>query len=115
MKKEEKDLETLWQAKKQRLLMEDEEYRAAVSTYDMKSGADWLIFGFPVAAGIVSVEYIPIRHELLKWCASIAVTVIMFVISVYIKSLSNPHRAISDIEADVKKKYYDKFLKGEKC
>ena len=95
---------------KHRLLMEDREYKEAVGTYEIKSGADWLLFGIPVAAGIVSVEYIPISHELLRWIVSILITVVVFVACVYVKSLSNPHRAISDIEADVKRRAYQKYL-----
>lgn len=95
---------------KHHLLMEDREYKEAVGTYEMKSGADWLLFGIPVAAGIVSVEYIPITHELLRWIVSILITVVVFVACVYVKSLSNPHRAISDIEADVKRRAYQKYL-----
>ena len=95
---------------KHRLLMEDREYKEAVDTYQMKSGADWLLFGIPVVAGIVSVEYIPITHEVLRWIVSILIAVVVFVICVYVKSLSNPHRAIADIEADVKRRAYEKYV-----
>jgi len=30
--------------------------------YKMKSGADWILFGIPVVAGIVSFDYLPIEH-----------------------------------------------------
>ena len=109
-----KEFEEYWKTNKHRLLMEDDEYRKAVSGYSMSSGADWLLFGIPVAAGIVSVQFIPIAHEILKWLASVAITIIVFVLCVYVKSLSNPHRPLSDIEADVKKKQLELFLKQSK-
>ena len=75
----------------------------------MKSGADWLLFGIPVVAGIVSMQYIPLQHELLRWVASILITIVVFALCVYVKSLTNPHRAIEDIENDVKRRAYEHF------
>jgi len=106
----EKEFEELWQKNKSRLLMDDDEYREAIEAYSMKSGADWLLFGIPVVAGIVSVEYIPISHEILKWLASVLVIIIAFAICVWLKSLSNPHRSIGDIEADVKLRQRTAFM-----
>ncbi len=114
MDNREQQFEKAWQMHKHRLLMEDKEYQDAVNTYQMKSGADWLLFGIPVVAGIVSVEYIPISHEILRWGASILITVAVFVACVYVKSLSNPHRAISDIEEDVKRRAYQSYLETGK-
>ncbi len=102
--------EQYWNGHKTSILMKDDEYRAAVETYKISSGSDWLLFGIPVVAGIVSMQYIPIEKEILRWIASILITVVVFVICVYVKSLSNPHRAISDIEADVKRKAYEEYL-----
>ena len=109
-----KDFDEYWKENKHRLLMEDDEYRKAVEGYSMTSGADWLLFGIPVAAGIVSVQFIPIAHEILKWLASVLVTIVVFALCVYVKSLSNPHRPLSDIEADVRKRHFEKYQKGEK-
>lgn len=102
--------ENWWLSSKQRVLAEDREYREAVETYKMKSGADWLLFGIPVVTGILCVQHLPIQHEILRWVASIAITVVVFAICVFFKSLSHPHRPISDIEADVKKRYWEKYL-----
>jgi hypothetical protein len=104
METKEQNFEEYWLANKPRLLMEDDEYRKAVGAYQMKTGADWLLFGIPVVAGIVSMQYIPINHELLRWIASIVITILVFVVCVWVKSLSNPHRPISEIEEDVKRK-----------
>ncbi len=113
MKKEpqyDEAFELKWLENKKRLLNEDDEYKQAVEAYKMKSGADWLLFGIPVVAGIVSMQTIPLRHEILRWAASIGITIVVFVICVIIKSMSNPHRAIEDIEADVKERYYQSLI-----
>ena len=52
-----------WTIHRDRLLREDSEYSAALESYAMKSGADWLLFGIPVATGIVCVEMLPISSE----------------------------------------------------
>ena len=104
------EFERYWAEHKARLLREDAEYREAVDSYKMSSGSDWLLFGIPVVAGIVSMQYIPISHEILRWCASIGLTIILFALCVYVKSLTNPHRSIEEIESDVKKKNYEHFV-----
>jgi len=108
------EFEQRWLENKKRLLNEDAEYRDAIATYGMTSGADWLLFGIPVAVGIVCVETLPLMSELLKWVVSVVATVIVFAICVWVKSLSNPHRAIEDIEADVKRKAFEQFQKTGK-
>ena len=99
--------EQYWQKNRQRLLNDNPEYREAIEGYKMKSGADWLLFAIPVVAGIVSISYIPIEHELLRWIASIGITVVVFVLCVFVKSLTIPGRPLSEIEADVKRRYFE--------
>ena len=105
-----KEFEEYWAVNKHRLLQEDEEYHKATEAYKMTTGADWLLFGIPVVVGIVSMQYIPIHHEILRWCASIGITILVFTLCVYVKSLTNPHRAIEDIESDIKKRNYEQFV-----
>ncbi len=62
-------------------------YELCTMDYKMKSGADWILFGIPVVAGIVSFDYLPIEHELLKWLASAGITILCFAISVWIKEV----------------------------
>lgn len=115
MKKKEsysEEFEEKWLANKKRLLMEDEEYKKAIESYEMKSATDWLLFIIPIVSGIISMQYIPISHELLLWVASIGITIVVFAVCVMVKSMMNPHRAISDIEADVKRRYWEKVGKG---
>ena len=106
-KKYSEEFELKWLENKKRLLNEDPEYKNAVESYQMKSGADWLLFGIPVVAGIVSMQVIPIQHEILRWIVCIGITILVFVLCVMVKSMMNPHRAIEDIEADVKERYYN--------
>ena len=103
------EFELKWLENKKRLLNEDPEYKKAVEAYQMKSGADWLLFGIPVVVGIVCMQIIPIQHEILLWVVSIAITILAFVLCVMVKSMMNPHRAIEDIEADVKERYYQQL------
>ncbi len=98
-----------WNTHRERLLREDPEYSEALNSYAMKSGADWLLFGIPVVAGIVAMQMLPVQHELLRFGLSVVVTIIAFAISVYIKSVTSPHRPLSDIEKDVRERVYLKW------
>lgn len=103
-----------WTIHRDRLLREDSEYSAALESYAMKSGADWLLFGIPVVAGIVAMQLLPFESELLRFGTSVLITLIAFVISVYIKSVLSPHRALSDIEADVRRRAYEQWKSDER-
>lgn len=114
MEDKEKEFEQLWLKNKKRLLSKDREYQDAIATYGMTSGADWLLFGIPVASGIVCVEVMPIQSEVLRWIVSVAITVVVFAVCVWVKSLSHPHRAIGDIESDIRKRCFEIFQKTGK-
>ncbi len=91
---------------RKQLLAENEEYKQTLDGYKMKTGADWILFAIPVVAGIVSFNYIPIANELLRWLASVGVTVMVFAVCVFIKSTTIPGRTLEEIEKDVKKHYF---------
>ncbi|MBR5652860.1 MAG: hypothetical protein IKS64_03915 [Muribaculaceae bacterium] len=94
-----------WMRERKRLLAENKEYQQTLEGYKMKSGADWLLFAIPVVAGIVSYNYIPIANELLRWLATVGVTIVVFAICVFIKSTTIPGRTLEEIEKDVKEQY----------
>ncbi len=91
---------------RKQLLAESEEYKQTLDGYKMKTGADWILFAIPVVAGIVSFNYIPIANELLRWLATVGVTVLVFAVCVFIKSTTIPGRTLEEIEKDVKKHYF---------
>lgn len=102
----EREKEELWMRNRKQLLAESEEYKQTLDGYKMKTGADWILFAIPVVAGIVSFNYIPIANELLRWLASVGVTVMVFAVCVFIKSTTIPGRTLEEIEKDVKKHYF---------
>lgn len=82
----EKEFEQYWLANREQILSHNDEYNKAKSAYKMKSGYDWLLFAIPVVTGIVYMDYCPLKSEMLKWIASAIVTILTFVICVFIKS-----------------------------
>ncbi|MBR4389781.1 MAG: hypothetical protein IKT00_11455 [Prevotella sp.] len=101
----EQEKQQAWMRERKRLLSENKEYQQTLDGYKMKSGADWLLFAIPVVAGIVSYNYIPIANELLRWLATVGVTIIAFAICVFIKSTTIPGRTLEEIENEVKSQY----------
>ena len=49
----EKEFECYWKEQRDSILSKSDDYRRAKESFKMKSGADWLLFGIPVIAGIV--------------------------------------------------------------
>ena len=98
--------EELWMRNRKRLLAENKEYQQTLEGYKMKSGADWILFAIPVVAGIVSFNYIPIANEILRWVATVGVTVLVFAVCVFIKSTTIPGRTLEEIERDLKERYF---------
>ncbi len=97
--------EVLWQKNRKSLLSEDREWQQLQQSYKVSSGADMLLFGIPAVAGIVSFNYVPLSGELLKWIVSAVVTVLCFVLCVFVKSLFSPTLSASEIEKRVKTDY----------
>lgn len=97
--------EVLWQKNRKSLLNEDREWQQLQQSYKVSSGADMLLFGIPAVAGIVSFSYVPLSGELLKWIVSAVVTVLCFVLCVFVKSLFSPTLSASEIEKRVKTGY----------
>ncbi|MBQ6422897.1 MAG: hypothetical protein IJJ90_05070 [Prevotella sp.] len=97
--------EVLWQKNRKSLLSEDREWQQLQQSYKVSSGADMLLFGIPAVAGIVSFNYVPLSGELLKWLVSAVVTVLCFVLCVFVKGLFSPTLSASEIEKRVKTDY----------
>lgn len=99
------EFEEYWKANRARILKEDAEYQQACRRYKMSSGADWLLFAIPIAAGIVFLDYCPIAHELLKWLLGAAVTAVCFVGCVFVKSMITDGKSPESVEQAIKERY----------
>lgn len=92
-----------WQKHRMHLLQQDESYRKATGGYKMTSGADYLLFGIPIAAGIVSIDYLPLQSEMFKWACSAAITIVCFALCVWVKTAITAQESLDDIERRVKR------------
>ncbi len=98
------DFETFWKANRERLLAENKEYQQAKNHYKMSSGADWLLFAIPAIVGILSFDHILLESEVLKWLCCAAITIVSFVVCVWIKSMTIGGRSPEEIEREIKEK-----------
>lgn len=105
------DFEAYWEANRRRMLDADEEYKKAVSSYKLNSGADWLLFAFPVVVAIVVLDWSPFAGEFLNWVVGALAAVVTFVACVAIKTQMSGTRPLSDIEADVKRRAQEEYEK----
>lgn len=105
-----KEFDKYWDENKKKLLQADEEYCNAIKGYKMTSGADWLLFGIPIAAGIVFIDYCPVNNEIGKWLLCALVTIVCFVICVAIKTYTSGNKSLDEIEKRVKQDALNKYI-----
>lgn len=84
------------------ILEKNDEYRHAKENFKIHSGADLILFGIPVVAGIVSINNVPLQNELLKWIVSAVITIVCFALSVWVKSLITGMVSPDEVEQRLK-------------
>ncbi|MBQ8047053.1 MAG: hypothetical protein IJ196_03915 [Prevotella sp.] len=112
MKKED-EFEHYWREHKEQILNLDPEYYQTKESYKISSGADLLLFGIPAVAGILSINLWPFQRESLRWLASAGITIICFIVCVWIKSLTISGRSLYEIEKEIKEKERTRYYQQQ--
>lgn len=103
-----RDFEIYWKSHKAdlirqapRALKEERENNGKMNT-----AGDWLLFALPiiVIVGFTNTDFI--KSELLRFVVALAIGLVCFVITVYVKPLVSGKRSIVDIDADIKSYFY---------
>ena len=97
-----KEFETYCKENRMTILDKNDEYRHAKENFKIHSGADLILFGIPVVAGIVSINNVPLQNELLKWIVSAVITIVCFALSVWVKSLITGTVSPDEVEQRLK-------------
>lgn len=97
-----REFETYWKENRMTILEKNDEYRHAKENFKIHSGADLILFGIPVVAGIVSINNVPLQNELLKWIVSAVITIACFTLSVWVKSLITGTVSPDEVEQRLK-------------
>lgn len=97
-----REFETYWKENRMTILEKNDEYRHAKENFKIHSGADLILFGIPVVAGIVSVNNVPLQNELLKWIVSAVITIVCFALSVWVKNLITGMVSPDEVEQRLK-------------
>lgn len=103
-----KEFDDYWKSNRKEILSHDEEYRRAKENFKMNSGADMLLFGIPIVAGIVFISNVSLGNELLNWIASAVVTIMCFAVCVWIKSLVTGSGSPDEVEEKIKARERDR-------
>ena len=111
VKMTDKDFESYWQKNRLQILKHNDSYNKATQGYKMTSGADYLLFGIPVATGIICIDYLPLQNEILKWICSAVITILCFAICVWIKTAITATETPDEIEKRIKKATHDIWKK----
>ena len=97
-----REFDTYWKENRMTILEKNDEYRHAKENFKIHSGADLILFGIPVVAGIVSINNVPLQNELLKWIVSAVITIVCFALSVWVKSLITGMVSPDEVEQRLK-------------
>jgi hypothetical protein len=97
-----REFDTYWKENRMTILEKNDEYRHAKENFKIHSGADLILFGIPVVAGIVSINNVPLQNELLKWIVSAVITIVCFALSVWVKSLITGTVSPDEVEQRLK-------------
>ena len=98
----ENEFEAYWKANRAAILANSDEYRRAKEEFKVHSGADLILFGIPIVAGIVTMNSLMVQNELLRWLISAAVTVFCFAVCVWIKSMITGTVSPDEVEMRLK-------------
>ena len=100
----EQEFETYWKQHRDEILRHDKDYTDAKENFKVHSGADLILFGLPVVAGIVFMNNVRIGNELLLWLLSAAVTVLVYAVCVWVKSMISGTGSPDEVERRVKER-----------
>lgn len=103
----EKEFESYWKLHRDEILSSSEEYRRAKESFKISGGADLLLFGIPVVAGIVFINNFNLGNELLNWAASAAVTILCFAACVWIKSIATGSESPGEVEEKIRQREHN--------
>lgn len=98
----EKEFEDYWRKNREKILGNNKHYQDAKTNFKMHSGADWILFGIPIVAGIVFLNNTPFHNELLSWAASAVVTVLCYALCVWLKSIITGSKSPDETEEEIK-------------
>lgn len=114
----EKEFENYWNAHQQLLLphapqpLQDERARSG----KMNTAGDWLLAALPVVAMVALMEWGVWANEMLNFVTALALGVVVYALTIYVKPMVTGKRSIVDIDEDIKQHFYDIYrregLKG---
>ena len=110
----ENDFEMLWLQQRKSILKQNREYQEALDGYKMKNGADWLLYAIPVVAGIIVSNLNLLKSELLNFVLACVVALVLFVVTIWIKSLIYGVPNLGEIEERIKEQCREEFQRSGK-
>ena len=105
----EQEFEIYWKQHRDEILRHSKDYADAKESFKMHNGADLILFGLPIVAGVVFMNNVNVGNEMLLWLLSAVVTILTYVVCVWIKSVFSGTDSPDEVERRIKER-----LKTEK-
>ncbi len=100
----EQEFEAFWQQHRDEILRHSKDYTDAKENFKMHNGADLILFGLPIVAGVVFMNNVHIASEMLLWLLSAVVTFVTYVVCVWVKSMISGTESPDEVERRIKER-----------
>ncbi len=99
-----KEFEIYWKQHRDEILQHSKDYTDAKENFKMHNGADLIMFGLPIVAGVVFMNNVSIASEMLLWLLSAAVTFLSYVVCVWVKSMISGTESPDEVEQRIRER-----------
>lgn len=108
-----KEFEDYWDTHQRHLILNAPESlrNAYLEASRLDSPIDWLGVIVPVGVGIVVQPFIKLQSEVLTWAIVFVLVVVLFVFMQMIKPYFSKKKTESQVIAEIKQYYYDRYKK----
>ncbi len=109
-----KDFEDYWDIHRRHLILNAPESlrNAYLEASRLDSPIDWLGILVPVGVGIMVQPLVRLQSEILAWAIVLVLVVVLFVIMQMIKPYFSKKKTESEVIAEIKQYYYERYKKN---
>lgn len=108
-----KEFEDYWDTHQRHLILNAPESlrNAYLEASRLDSPIDWLGIIVPVGVGIMVQPFVKLQSEILTWAIVFVLVVVLFVIMQMIKPYFSKKKTESEVIAEIKQYYYERYKK----
>lgn len=99
------EFEKLWQANREKVLANDDEYQRIQNGFRRGGIVNWIIIIGGAVVGSSLPDFLPIQNKVLSWILAIVAGIIVIAVGLWIRSLFISTKTAGEVEMEVKERY----------